>query len=295
MAPFSILSPHGQALVRIAEDPHVRVSDIADTLALTERNAQRIVADLISAGYVSRQREGRRTTFVLASGELRLVLLAAHEFDRPGEGPGTETAAPTKKDEIRARLSVAAEAILEDEETFAELSVERLIRAAGISRSTFYAYFRDKDDLLQALVEDLLEELWTAAGAWTDLGVGLTKDDLRAAMVHIGTVHRPHRLLMAAAAEADPANARVRGQYDELMQQTKRLVYEHILRGQREGFVRPGLDAENTAALLTWGSELRLNKVPAGADDEKLGRVLEALTDLIWNLLYRDHATARAA
>jgi AcrR family transcriptional regulator len=284
VAPFSLLSPHGQALIRIAQDPQVRVSDIAEALAMTERNAQRIVADLISAGHVDRKRQGRRNAFTISSDQLRTGLLALRDFD--ADVPAASNGQPKKKQEIQARLLAAAEQTLNDGETFAELSVERLITAAGISRSTFYAYFQDKDDLLQALVENVLEELWAAARAWTDLGPGLSKDDLRAAITRIGTVHRPHRLVMAAAAEADQANAQVRAEYDVLMERTTQLVRDHIARGQAQGFVRAELDPQNTAALLTWGSELRLNKLAANASDEKLGHVVTALTDLIWNLLY---------
>lgn len=49
----------------IAEDPHVRMRDIAASLEITERAAQRIVADLIRAGYIDRARNGRRSVYTL--------------------------------------------------------------------------------------------------------------------------------------------------------------------------------------------------------------------------------------
>jgi DNA-binding IclR family transcriptional regulator len=52
-------------LLCIAEDPHVRMRDIAATVDITERAAQRIVADLVRAGYIDRARNGRRSVYTL--------------------------------------------------------------------------------------------------------------------------------------------------------------------------------------------------------------------------------------
>jgi predicted transcriptional regulator len=50
-------------LLVIARDPKVRLRDIAATLDITERAAQRIVTELVDAGYLTRKREGRRNTY----------------------------------------------------------------------------------------------------------------------------------------------------------------------------------------------------------------------------------------
>lgn len=47
----------------IAREPTVRLRDIAATLDITERAAQRIVTELVEAGYLTRKREGRRNTY----------------------------------------------------------------------------------------------------------------------------------------------------------------------------------------------------------------------------------------
>ena len=52
-------------LLCLHRNPRVRLLDIAETVGITERAAQRIVSDLVEAGYVSRQREGRRNRYVL--------------------------------------------------------------------------------------------------------------------------------------------------------------------------------------------------------------------------------------
>jgi len=65
MPPFSLLTNHGLALLCIAEDPHLRMRDIATRVEITERAAQRIVADLVEAGYVDRRRIGRRNEYAV--------------------------------------------------------------------------------------------------------------------------------------------------------------------------------------------------------------------------------------
>ena len=52
-------------LLCIHRDPEVRLRDIAATVGVTERAAQRIVSDLVEEGYVSRERVGRRNRYSL--------------------------------------------------------------------------------------------------------------------------------------------------------------------------------------------------------------------------------------
>lgn len=63
MTNWSFLTNHGRALVCIAHDPGVRLRDIAATVGVTERTAFGIVADLTAAGYVSKDRDGRRNRY----------------------------------------------------------------------------------------------------------------------------------------------------------------------------------------------------------------------------------------
>lgn len=58
-------------LLCLQRNPRARMRDIAETVGITERAAQRIVTDLVEAGYVSRQREGRRNLYEL-NRELRM-------------------------------------------------------------------------------------------------------------------------------------------------------------------------------------------------------------------------------
>lgn len=63
---FKFLTNHALALLCIAEEPEMRIRDIALDLQITERAAQRIVGDLVQSGYVERDRIGRRNRYALA-------------------------------------------------------------------------------------------------------------------------------------------------------------------------------------------------------------------------------------
>ena len=60
---WRFLSNHTQVLLCIQRDPDVRFRDIAEMVGITERAAQRIVADLIESGYVESDRVGRRNHY----------------------------------------------------------------------------------------------------------------------------------------------------------------------------------------------------------------------------------------
>jgi DNA-binding transcriptional ArsR family regulator len=63
MATWSFMTKHARALVCIARDPGVRLREIADALDVTERRAFGIVSDLAEAGYVVKERDGRRNRY----------------------------------------------------------------------------------------------------------------------------------------------------------------------------------------------------------------------------------------
>ena len=63
MAEWSFLTNHARALLCVAEDPGVRLRDVATTLGVTERTAFGIVADLVGAGYLVKRRDGRRNRY----------------------------------------------------------------------------------------------------------------------------------------------------------------------------------------------------------------------------------------
>jgi predicted transcriptional regulator len=60
---WRFLSNHTQVLLCLQRDPNARFRDIAQRVGITERAAQRIVADLVESGYVESERVGRRNRY----------------------------------------------------------------------------------------------------------------------------------------------------------------------------------------------------------------------------------------
>ncbi len=89
---WTFLTNHAQVLVSIAHDPGVRLRDIGERVGITERAAHRIIAELEAAGYITRQRNGRRNQYTINAhlplpdpiarqqnvGELLEILTAPH-------------------------------------------------------------------------------------------------------------------------------------------------------------------------------------------------------------------------
>lgn len=83
------LSNHGYALLCIARDPRIRIREVAALIGIGERAAQKIVADLVADGYLTRTKEGRRNRYevnpnahlrhpLFVDAQVRVLLEALH-------------------------------------------------------------------------------------------------------------------------------------------------------------------------------------------------------------------------
>src|SRR5947209_6060960 len=68
---WSFLTNHAAVLLCISHDPSIRLREIGDAVGVTERAAFRIVSDLADAGYITRERNGRRNRYEIHA-DLRL-------------------------------------------------------------------------------------------------------------------------------------------------------------------------------------------------------------------------------
>ena len=62
---WTFLTNHAVALLAIRDNPNARIAELASQVGVTERTCQRLVNDLVDAGYVGRQRVGRRNVYVV--------------------------------------------------------------------------------------------------------------------------------------------------------------------------------------------------------------------------------------
>jgi DNA-binding MarR family transcriptional regulator len=65
MAEWNLLTNHANVLLCVTEEPDIRLKDLAERIGISERAVKRIVADLERAGYISRERQGRRNHYLV--------------------------------------------------------------------------------------------------------------------------------------------------------------------------------------------------------------------------------------
>jgi DNA-binding MarR family transcriptional regulator len=75
---WTFVTNHAAVLLCLASDAHIRTRDIANRVGITERATQRIVADLVEEGYVTRRRIGRRNVYEVEPARLMRHRLARH-------------------------------------------------------------------------------------------------------------------------------------------------------------------------------------------------------------------------
>jgi TetR/AcrR family transcriptional regulator, ethionamide resistance regulator len=178
------------------------------------------------------------------------------------------------------------EVLVENGPRYADLSVEAIITAGGISRSTFYVYFEDKGDLLVAMAQDVIGDLLADGASWWELPVGATREDLHKALrVPIDT-YRKHRTILGTVAETAAYDPRVREQQRKLIDQVVTALTTYIGDAQRAGVADVHLDAARTAQWLIWMIERGLYQLVGAADNEEAECQLDALTEIVWRVVY---------
>lgn len=196
-----------------------------------------------------------------------------------------------KRDEMSRRLLEALEEHLTTT-TFTEVSVDRLVSEAGISRSAFYLHFADKVDLLRMLYSGVVIELMASAETWWSLPASASKAEVLRGFEILLETYRRHGRVMRAVAEVAGYDTDMRAEFDVMMGRAVGRVAQHIALGQREGSVRDGLDPEPVAACLTWMTERVLLQVLGTADPAEAERHLVAMVDVYWHTLYGARAEA---
>ncbi|MDX8153749.1 TetR/AcrR family transcriptional regulator [Patulibacter brassicae] len=191
-----------------------------------------------------------------------------------------------RREEIRKKLLAVIERLLEEGESFTEISVERMVSEAGVSRSTFYVYFEDKGDLLTAWFEEIRAELTEAAKEWWTLDASATRDDVQRVLDNIVRTYQPHTVLMAATYDAAAYDANVRELVTAMMRNNVAGLRRHIVAGQKGGFVAEGLIPTQTSGWLTWMAERGFHQLVRRASPAELEKLIEAYTDIVWNTLY---------
>src|SRR5215210_140296 len=167
-----------------------------------------------------------------------------------------------------AEIVEAAEALLR-ERPFRELTVDEVMRRTGLSRPSFYVYFKDRHELVLRVVSHLEAELLAVANRWYEsLGGGAPV--LRDALAGIVGVYEEHGAVLRALADAATDDPDVEIVYAALIQRFVDVTAEHIAHEAAEGNVAQ-IDPTEGSKALVWMSERYLyhsfgpeRKVPPG-------------------------------
>lgn len=161
------------------------------------------------------------------------------------EGPST-----AKRAQVQAAVLAATEQLLAEGNAYADLNVERIAKAAGISRTAFYFYFADKRDLLMRLAADISEQLYRQADVFFS-GDGDPSDQVREALTNVGNLYREHGILIRAIVEVSTYEEDIaifwRGLLDQFVDSMQRR-----LEAERKDHPGPHGDTRATAFALTW-------------------------------------------
>jgi AcrR family transcriptional regulator len=161
---------------------------------------------------------------------------------------GSERRRRRQPEDAEREILDAAERALR-EGTWHELTVDELMRRTGLSRASFYVYFKDRAELLRRLVRRVRSELDQALEVWRS-GAADPGASGRTAIAGMASVYQRHGALLQALEDAssnDPAARRAyRGFLNAGIKPTAARIREQIASGQ----MKPGLDPDRTAEAL---------------------------------------------
>jgi len=199
---------------------------------------------------------------------------------------------PTRKRQaVEAEVLRATESLFAEGESYANLSIERIAKRAGISRTAFYFYFSDKRELLMGLAAGVAEELYREAGTWWsgegDGAVGMTE-----ALEKIATIYREHGPLLSAIVEVATYDEQVGEFWRGLTDRFVRASAERIAAEQTAGRVDASVHPEATAFALVWMTERSFNQMVVQEDPVAPDDLVRALARAWIATVYGGGATA---
>ncbi|MGE4425148.1 MAG: TetR/AcrR family transcriptional regulator [Solirubrobacteraceae bacterium] len=190
-------------------------------------------------------------------------------------------------EQARRLLRAGLERALEHESA-TQVSIDRLAQEAGVARSTFYVYFEDKGDFVSVLAEEAHADVIGAADYWMGLAPPIAKADVHEALERMIDAFRTHYAVFIASQELAAADPRVHARAQDFLARAGDTMTTHIRRGQAEGFIRPGIDAERVSLWLTLLVERGLYTLILPADADATDEYVSALVDIVWKSIYRD-------
>lgn len=199
----------------------------------------------------------------------------------------SESREPTptvKRAAVQAAVLGATEELLAEGSSFADLGIERIATRAGISRTAFYFYFKDKKELLARLTEDISAQLYEQADVWFSGGAD-PRQEVHDALARIGGVYRDHGPLLRAIVEASTYEPEIAVFWRRLLSRFVDAAVGRMTEEEGDAVSPERLRAR--AFSLVWMTERTfyeqlVQDVPFSVED-----VVDALTDIWMRAVYR--------
>ncbi|MFD0312912.1 TetR/AcrR family transcriptional regulator [Streptomyces flavalbus] len=201
------------------------------------------------------------------------------------------TRRPSSAADRRAVLERRISSVIEDRlrrgASYTELSVGQIAHAAGISRSTFYLYFRDKTDVLLRLSDSLRKKGYEIAASWRPTGPGGGLDGLARTYERVLRHYRAHVAVLTAVNEVAAYDPLV---HDAWLAAEDRCVDDLVTvleEERRAGRTPTSVDPTRTARLIVHGSDQALTRQAAHGDATDDPAVATDLARTYWYGVYR--------
>ncbi|TWD17621.1 TetR family transcriptional regulator [Streptomyces sp. T12] len=175
--------------------------------------------------------------------------------------------------------------------TYTELSVEQIAHAAGISRSTFYLYFRDKVDVLLRLSGTLKRESYAIAASWHPTGPTGGVDGLARTYELILQHYRKYTALLSAISEVAAYDPAVRAAWDTHQGQFEDNLIKIMEEEQKSGRMAADIDPVLAARIVVRGGGQVIARQVATSDGTDDADVAQELARGYWYGIYRRPAT----
>lgn len=177
----------------------------------------------------------------------------------------------------RTQVISALERLLDSGEAYSEISVQRILEEAGVSRATFYAHFPGKADVLVSLTDDLRESLLALAHLWEPAGEEDGADRFAGFFEEVLKIHRGHQKVLTAVREAAAYESAVGDFYTADLEGFDEAVLRTLLSEQAAGSTTADLDAVAASRIIVWGGAQAIAhhiRVDDGSGDTVFAREL---------------------
>jgi AcrR family transcriptional regulator len=152
------------------------------------------------------------------------------------------------------RSIIEAALTLAEDAPFRDVTVDQISRTAGVSRTAFYLYYRDKGELLMEAVEEVAAALYEQADRWWH-GEGEPAELVRDAVAGVARVWAGQARVLRAVTEASTYDEEVREFWVGVVGRFVTATEEHIRADQRSGRIPASIDPSSAADALCWMTE----------------------------------------